>query len=362
MKKKVMVGMSGGVDSSVAAALLLNQGYEVIGVTLQIWPDMGEERKLSEGGCCSLAAVDDARAVAVKLGIPHYVLNFKDVFKNTVIDYFINEYIIGRTPNPCIACNRHVKFDALLRKAMAMGMDYIATGHYARIQFDESRQRFLLKKSKTETKDQTYVLYNLTQDQLSRTLMPIGDYTKDGIREMAAEMGLHVADKPDSQEICFVEGNDYSRFILENSSYKPSPGNFVDMEGNVLGKHNGIINYTVGQRKGLGVTFGKPMYVIAVDAGTNTVVLGEDKEVYSRSLTAYDVNYIEIEKLDSPMEVTAKIRYSAKEAEAIVKPIGDGRIEVELARPQRAVTPGQSVVLYRGDSVIGGGIIEKGYR
>jgi tRNA-specific 2-thiouridylase len=227
--------------------------------------------------------------------------------------------------------------------------------------YDQSKQRYLLLKSKTEAKDQTYVLYNLTQEQLSRTLMPVGEYSKDRIREIAQKLGLPVAYKPDSQEICFVEDNDYSRFIRENSSYEPVPGFFTDMAGNIIGKHSGIINYTVGQRKGLGVTFGKPMYVVAIDADTNTVVLGEDTEVYSKALTAYDVNYIAIESLESAIEVTAKIRYSAKEAKAVIKPFEDGKIEVEFEKPQRAVTPGQSVVFYQGETVIGGGIIEKGF-
>jgi len=212
-KKSVMIGMSGGVDSSVAAALLLEKGYDVIGVTMQIWPDMSEETKLKEGGCCSLSAVDDARLVANTLGIPYYVLNFKDVFEKKVINYFVDEYLKGRTPNPCIACNRYVKFEALLNKAVSMGIDYVATGHYAIIEYDENRKRYLLKKSVTDAKDQTYALYNLTQEQLARVLMPIGEYSKDIVRKKAAELGLYVASKPDSQEICFVDDNDYGKFI-----------------------------------------------------------------------------------------------------------------------------------------------------
>lgn len=358
MKKKVMLGMSGGVDSSVAAAVLIEQGYEVIGVTMQIWPDKGEESKRTEGGCCSLSAVDDARRVANKLGIPYYVMNFKDVFENKVINYFKDEYLKGRTPNPCIACNRYVKFEAMLNKAEAMGIDYVATGHYARIEYDNTRKRYILKKSVTDRKDQTYALYNLTQHQLSKTLMPIGGYEKERVREMAAELGLTVASKPDSQEICFVEDNDYGRFICENSNAEILPGNFVDTKGNVLGMHKGIVHYTVGQRKGLGIALGKPVFVIEIDVEKNTVVLGEEDEVFSRSLKAYDLNYISIEPPMGEFRAKAKIRYSAKESDATIYPLEDGSVKVVFDSPQRAITPGQSVVFYDGEMVVGGGIIE----
>ena len=354
-----MLGMSGGVDSSVAAAILLEKGYDVIGVTMQIWPEIAEEVKLSEGGCCSLSAVDDARRVADSLKIPYYVLNFKEVFEEKVINYFIDEYLKGKTPNPCIACNRHVKFESLLNKAVSMGIDYVATGHYAIIEYDETRNRYLLKKSVTEAKDQTYALYNLTQEQLSRVLMPIGDYSKDIVRQKAAELGLYVASKPDSQEICFVDDNNYGRFIEENTDQKIVPGNFVDTKGNVLGRHKGLIYYTVGQRKGLGIAFGKPMYVVGLDIKNNNVVLGDDKEVFYDKLTAYDLNFISIDGLNEPMKVKAKIRYSAKEADAIIIPIENGKVRVEFEVPQRAITPGQSVVFYEDDIVVGGGIIEQ---
>jgi len=357
-KKSVMIGMSGGVDSSVAAALLLEKGYDVIGVTMQIWPDMSEETKLKEGGCCSLSAVDDARLVANTLGIPYYVLNFKDVFEKKVINYFVDEYLKGRTPNPCIACNRYVKFEALLNKAVSMGIDYVATGHYAIIEYDENRKRYLLKKSVTDTKDQTYALYNLTQEQLARVLMPIGEYSKDIVRKKAAELGLYVASKPDSQEICFVDDNDYGKFIEENTDKKIVPGYFVDTKGNILGEHKGIIHYTVGQRKGLGIALGKPMYVVGLDAENNTVILGEDTEVYGNELIAYDLNFISIDTLEEPMRVKAKIRYSAKAADALIIPIEDGKVKVVFDTPQRAITPGQSVVFYDGDIVVGGGIIQ----
>jgi len=358
LKKNVMLGMSGGVDSSVAAAVLLEQGYNVIGVTMQIWPDMKEEKKLAEGGCCSLSAVYDAGKVADKLGIRYYVLNFKDVFREKVIDYFKNEYLEGRTPNPCIACNRFVKFETLLRKAVSMGMDYIATGHYARIAYDDNYGRYLLKKSASDTKDQTYVLYIMTQEQLSRTLFPIGDLTKDKVREIARELGLQVASKPDSQEICFVDDNDYARFINENANVKIKPGYFVDRAGNILGMHKGIIHYTVGQRRGLGISFGKRTYVVAINPEDNTVVLGDESDVFSSKLTASDLNFISIPELKDEMRVTAKIRYSAKEAAALIRPLDDGRVSVTFDEPQRAVTPGQSVVFYDGDTVVGGGIID----
>jgi tRNA-specific 2-thiouridylase len=357
-KGSVMLGMSGGVDSSAAAAVLLEKGYDVVGVTLQIWPDQAEERQKVEGGCCSLSAVDDARRVADKLGIPYYVLNFKDIFQQKVIDYFNHEYLEGRTPNPCIACNRFVKFEAMLQKAISMGLDYVATGHYARVSFDEATGRYLLKKSATAAKDQTYALYTMTQEQLSRTLFPIGDYTKDRVRELAREIGLSVASKPDSQEICFVEDNDYGRYISENTDADIKPGFFVDRDGKKLGMHKGIIHYTVGQRKGLGISFGKPMFVVAVRTEDNTVVLGDETEVFSKGLTASDVNIISMNELKEDLRVKAKIRYSAKEAEAVIRPLGNGRIEVLFDEPQRAVTPGQSVVFYDGDIVVGGGVID----
>lgn len=358
-KGSVMLGMSGGVDSSAAAAVLLEQGYEVVGVTMQIWPDMAEERQQVEGGCCSLSAVDDARMVAGKLGIPYYVLNFKDVFQQKVIDYFNKEYLIGRTPNPCIACNRFVKFEAMLQKAVSMDIDYVATGHYARIGFDEASGRYLLKKSVTAAKDQTYALYTMTQEQLSKTLFPIGDFTKDKVRELAGEIGLTVASKPDSQEICFVEDNDYGRYISENTDADIKPGYFIDHDGNRLGMHKGIIHYTIGQRKGLGISFGKPMFVVAIRPEENTVVLGDEIEVFSPELTASDLNYISIDELRDEMKVTAKIRYSAKEAAAVIRPLADGRVSVLFDEPQRAITPGQSVVFYNKDVIVGGGVIDQ---
>lgn len=357
MNKKVMLGMSGGVDSSVAAAILKKEGYEVTGVTMKIWPEQSGTVQ-PEGGCCSLSAVEDARRVAFQLDIPYYVLNFQDIFERKVIDYFVAEYQRGRTPNPCIACNRFIKFDALLRKAVSMGIDHIATGHYARIEKDVSTGRFLLKKSVTEKKDQTYVLYNMTQEQLARTLMPIGDYDKETVRKIASELGFDVANKPDSQEICFIPDNNYGGFIASRMDKPAAPGKFVDTKGNVLGEHRGIVYYTVGQRKGLGLSFGKPMYVVRIDAVNNTVILGEAGSEYSMGLIASDLNWIAFDKLESPVPVRAKVRYSAKEAEAKITPLDGGRLRVDFSVPQRAITPGQSVVFYDKDIVLGGGCIE----
>ena len=272
--------MSGGVDSSVAAWLLKEQGYDVIGVTMQIWQDEDTEVQEAEGGCCGLSAVDDARRVAMDIGIPYYVMNFKDEFRKKVMDYFAAEYMAGRTPNPCIACNRYVKWESLLRRSLSIGADYIATGHYARIE-QLPNGRYAIKKSVTAAKDQTYALYNLTQDQLSHTLMPVGNYHKDEIRDMAEKLGLPVASKPDSQEICFIPDHDYASFIEEYTGKTMKPGNFVDLDGNVLGRHKGISHYTVGQRKGLNLAMGYPVFVVAIRPKTNEVVLGNGQDVFT---------------------------------------------------------------------------------
>ena len=272
MKKKVVVGLSGGVDSSVAAWLLKEQGYDVIGVTMQIWQDEPELIQEENGGCCGLSAVDDARRVAQILDIPYYVMNFKKEFKANVMDYFVDEYLHGRTPNPCIACNRYVKWESLLQRSLAIGADYIATGHYARIE-QLPNGRYAIRNSVTAAKDQTYALYNLTQEQLKRTLMPVGDYSKDQIRAMAEKIGLPTAHKKDSQEICFVDDNDYAGFIDEYGQGKVPEGNFVDKDGKVLGRHKGITRYTIGQRKGLNIALGKPVFVQKICPETNEVVL-----------------------------------------------------------------------------------------
>ncbi len=354
--QKVVVGMSGGVDSSVAAYLLKEAGYDVIGVTMQIWQDEEEKVQEENGGCCGLSAVDDARRVANALEIPYYVMNFKAPFKENVMDYFVSEYLCGRTPNPCIACNRYVKWESLLDRSLSIGADYIATGHYARIeQLDNGR--YALRKSATAAKDQTYALYNLTQEQLKRTLMPVGEYTKDQIREIAAKIGLYVANKPDSQEICFVPDNNYAGFIEDYTGKKLPTGNFVDVEGNVLGKHKGIIHYTIGQRKGLGISFGKPAFVVEIRPETNEVVIGSNDDVFASSLIADRVNAMSVPEFMDGMEFIAKIRYSHEGAKCRITKIGEDKIRCDFEEPQRAITPGQAIVFYDGDYVAGGATI-----
>lgn len=356
-KKKVVVGMSGGVDSSVAAWLLKEQGYDVIGVTMQIWQDEEPEVQEENGGCCGLSAVDDARRVAERLEIPYYVMNFKKEFKENVMDYFVQEYIGGKTPNPCIACNRFVKWESLLKRSMDIGADYIATGHYARIEKLENG-RFALRKSATAAKDQTYALYNLTQHQLAHTLMPVGEYTKDEIRAIAEKIGLTVANKPDSQEICFIPDHDYAKFIEENTDCHLPEGNFVDKDGNILGRHQGITHYTVGQRKGLNLAMGRPVFVTAIRPETNEVVIGDNEDVFSRRLTCNKLNWMAVDGLPGEgMKVTAKIRYSHKGAPCMIRMIGEDQLECVFDDPQRAATPGQAVVFYDGEYVIGGGTI-----
>lgn len=357
MNNRVVIGMSGGVDSSVAAYLLIEKGYEVIGVTMKLRSDETMEADSGTDGCCSLSAVEDARRVCNRLNIPFYVLNFTEIFEEKVVKYFINEYFEGRTPNPCIACNKYVKFDALLKKAKALEADFVATGHYAKIVYNSNLNRYLIKKSATSEKDQTYVLYNLTQDQLKHILMPLGDYTKVQTRAIAKEIDLDVADKPDSQEICFIEDNDYGKFLVDKRGSDIKLGNFIDEKGNVLGKHKGIVNYTIGQRKGLGIAVGKPMYVVDIIPDRNIVVLGDEDKVFKNELIAGDLNFIPFDKLEKPIEVKAKIRYSAKEADAMLMPIENNKVKVIFKEAQRAITPGQAVVFYEDDIVVGGGVI-----
>lgn len=356
MNKKVVVGMSGGVDSSVAAYLLKNAGYDVIGVTMQIWQNDDISLNQSQDTCCGLSAVDDARRVAAQLDIPFYVMNFRQIFKENVIDYFIDEYKCGRTPNPCIACNRFVKWEALLKRSLEIGADYIATGHYARI-VELNNGRLAIRNSVTAKKDQTYALYNLTQEQLRHTLMPVGDYTKEEIRQIAADIGIRVANKPDSMEICFIADNDYAGFIQHETGYVCKPGNFIDMNGRVIGQHKGIIHYTIGQRKGLGLSMGHPVFVAAIKPETNEVVIGEDKDIFKNRLYANKLNFMGIEVIDKPIRARAKIRYSHEGADCTIKMAENDIIECEFDTPQRAITPGQALVVYKDDYVLMGGTI-----
>ena len=354
--KKVVVGMSGGVDSSVAAFLLKEKGYDVIGVTMQIWQDEEPLKVQENGGCCGLSAVDDARRVAAMLKIPYYVMNFKQDFKKNVVEYFVKEYQNGRTPNPCIACNRYVKWESLLDKSLAIGADYIATGHYARITKLENG-RFAIRNSMTAKKDQTYALYNLTQEQLSRTLMPVGDFQKDEVRKIAESAGLPIANKPDSQDICFVMDGDYGTFIEEYTGNKSVPGNFVTSDGLVVGRHKGIIHYTVGQRKGLGLSLGVPVFVLEIRPETNEIVIGSDADTLSYTVRANCLNFMGIPDLTQERRVWAKIRYNHKGAWCNVRKTGDDEILCTFEEPVRAITPGQAVVLYEDDYILMGGTI-----
>jgi tRNA-specific 2-thiouridylase len=362
MNRKVVVAMSGGVDSSVAAALLIQQGYQVIGITMDIWPaSQSAEEAERFGGCCSLAATEDARKVAFRLGIPHYVFNFRKVFKETVIKNFIHEYRRGRTPNPCIRCNQYVKFNILLHKAKAIGASYIATGHYARVEFDASKNRYILKKGVDLQKDQSYVLYVLTQEQLAHTLFPVGYLTKQKTREIATELGLPVATKRESQEICFIPDNNYPQFLKGYIPEAAKPGPILNKEGKVIGTHRGILFYTIGQRKGLNIASPEPLYVLAIDEERNALIVGHKEELLRKGLIASEVNFIAIDKLDKPLKIKAKIRYRAPEASAILSPVSNNRVKVEFEQPQKAIAPGQAVVFYKNNIVLGGGTIEASF-
>ncbi|HEY5560520.1 MAG TPA: tRNA 2-thiouridine(34) synthase MnmA [Clostridiaceae bacterium] len=356
MKKKVAIGMSGGVDSAVAAYLLKKKGYDVTGITMQVWPedDYYEER---EGGCCSISSVEDARRVAYKLDIPFYVFNFKDEFKEKVIDYFTSDYLKGNTPNPCIACNKYIKFDSLLNKVAAMGFDYVATGHYCRI--EKIDNRFILKRAIDLNKDQSYALYNLSQYQLEHTLFPCGDYTKPQIREIAKEVGLQVHNKKDSEEICFIPDNDHGGYIKRFYPKDVTTGLFKDKDGKVLGEHKGIVYYTIGQRKGLGISLGKPRFVVNIDSQKNEILLGDEEEVFKNKLIVDELNFIAFSKLDEKINVQAKIRYSAPLKAATIEPLEDNCAIVTFNEKVRALTKGQSIVFYQDDIVLGGGIIKE---
>ena len=349
MAKKVVVGLSGGVDSSVAAYLLKKQGYDVIGVTMHMWQPENDESEPS--------SITDARKVAEALGIPYYVMDFKEVFEEKVMNYFVEEYLQGHTPNPCTTCNRFVKWEALLERSRQLGADYIATGHYARI-FQLPNGRYTIKTSATAAKDQTYALYNLTQEQLAHTLMPVGEYTKEEIRQIAEEAKLPVAQKKDSMEICFIPDNDYASFIEKKAGDRvPGPGNFVTKEGQVIGKHKGITHYTIGQRKGLNIAMGHPVFVTKICSKTGDVVLGDNQDVFSNILVCDHLNFMGMEDITEPRRVMAKIRYAHKGDMCLLERINETRIRVTFEHPVRAITPGQAVVFYEQDYVLGGGTI-----
>ncbi|WP_027623306.1 tRNA 2-thiouridine(34) synthase MnmA [Clostridium lundense] len=352
MTKKVAVGMSGGVDSSVTAYLLKKQGYDVIGITMKVFPGNKCNGNKSE----SEIIVENAKKVCDDLGIPFYEVNLIEEFNQKVVAPFIDEYIEGRTPNPCVFCNKYIKFDALLQKALELGADYIATGHYCRI--EKGGDRYLIYKAEDDRKDQTYMLYNIKQHQLKYVLMPCGDYSKDRIREIAKEIGLDVHNKKDSEEICFIPDNDHGKYIIKNCPKKIMAGNFVDENGRVLGKHKGIIYYTIGQRKGLGIALGKPVFVTDIIPSKNQVVLGDEDKIFKNELIAKDVNFIPFDKLEGSMRVTAKIRYSSQTSLATIEPLENGRVRVVFDEKQRAITRGQSVVFYIENLLLGGGIIE----
>jgi tRNA-specific 2-thiouridylase len=365
--KTIAVAMSGGVDSSTVAAMLRTEGHNVIGLTMQLW----NQRRLAgregmpeqvQGRCCSLDDVYDARRVAQAIGIPYYVVNHEERFEREVVQPFVQEYLSGRTPIPCSLCNNHLKFDQLLMVARQIGADTLATGHYARVEFDEARERWLLKRPVDVAKDQTYFLFGLTQEQLSRTIFPLGGITKPAVRELARAQGLAIAEKPDSQEICFVPGGDYKRFLdaylaEQGESLPDTSGELVTTDGRVIGEHDGIHNFTVGQRKGLGVATGSPLYVIQIKGDAGQVVVGSSEELYSKTLRARRVNLIAVGEIDKHMRVSVKIRHRHEPAAATLEHSGDDEILLTFDEPQRAVTPGQAAVFYDGDLVVGGGWI-----
>ncbi len=350
---RAIIAMSGGVDSSVAALLMKEQGYDIIGVTLKLHALESND----ELSCCTSQDILDAKAVCDRLGIEHRVIDFESNFKENVIDRFVSSYINGGTPNPCIDCNRFIKFSKMLEIAKEEGFDYIVTGHYARVSYDEKSDRYLLKKGIDENKDQSYVLYSLTQDVLSRLKLPLGELSKDRVRELATEFALDNADKKDSQDICFVSDGKYADFITQYTKKTFPDGDFVDLQGNVLGKHKGIIRYTIGQRKGLNLSLPQSMYVCKKDIDSNTVTLCLNDELFSSELYADDVNLISVKELKEPMKLSAKIRYKHKEASATLYPCENSKVKLVFDEPQRAITKGQAVVMYQGDTVVGGATI-----
>ncbi|SEK27113.1 tRNA 2-thiouridine(34) synthase MnmA [Ruminococcus albus] len=358
-KKRVLAAMSGGVDSSAAVKLLLDEGYEVAGATMHLYNN--EDIGIREKTCCSLNDVEDARLVALKLGIDFHVFNFSDEFKSCVMDNFVDTYLAGGTPNPCIECNKHLKFGSFLDRAKLLGFDFIATGHYVTSHFDEASGRWLLKRSADRSKDQSYVLYGMTQEQLAHTLFPVGAMNKPEIRAIAEENGLINAHKRDSQDICFIPDGDYASFITERAGEQPE-GDIVLSDDTVLGRHKGLIHYTIGQRRGVGVSYSEPLFVTAKDMASNRLIMGNAEQVCSKRLTAGDVNYITIDKLTSPLRCTAQTRYHQKDVPCTIYPTGENTAEVEFDVPHKAVSKGQSVVFYDGEYVIGGGTIEDSAR
>lgn len=346
--KKVLLGMSGGVDSSVSALLLKQRGYEVIGTTLELF---------TGSSCCNTETYMDAKNVCNQIGIPHFIYNCKDIFKTYVIDDFINCYSCCKTPNPCIECNKYMKFGFMWEKAKELGCNYIATGHYAKTEYSEKYNRWVLKKSNAGKKDQSYVLWNIPKDLVEHILFPLSDFgSKDNIREIARENNLKVANKPDSEDICFVPDGNYKKFLENNSNIKPKQGNIVNTKGEVLGKHTGLYNYTIGQRKGLGISYKVPLFVVGFDKQKNEVIVGEEKELYKKEVIVTDINLLLFDEITEKLEVEVKTRYSSKSAKANIIQEGNN-IKIEFDEPQRAITPGQSAVFYIDDIVVGGGKI-----